>query len=210
MTGLIKKDFLLIKSNLKFLVILFIVYGFMAFNGETDISFILPFMSVVIMLSTFSYDIYNKWDAYVIALPDGRKNTVKAKYLATIILLSLITLMIFIFTIITNYLQIKTLNIVEISQMFLSLYLATIIFQAIMYPVIYKFGIEKARIGIFVGVFGFGFIASLLSKIIDFKPLIQKLSFLNNYWMFTLPIVSLIILYISYKVSKKVYEKKQY
>ena len=209
MTGLIKKDFLLIKSNLKFLVILFIVYGFMAFNGETDISFILPFMSVVIMLSTFSYDIYNKWDAYVIALPDGRKNTVKAKYLATIILLSLITLMIFIFTI-TNYLQIKTLNIVEISQMFLSLYLATIIFQAIMYPVIYKFGIEKARIGIFVGVFGFGFIASLLSKIIDFKPLIQKLSFLNNYWMFTLPIVSLIILYISYKVSKKVYEKKQY
>ena len=54
MKGLIKKDFLLVKSNIKVLMILFIVFGFMTFNGEMDLSFVLPFMSVVIMISTFS------------------------------------------------------------------------------------------------------------------------------------------------------------
>ena len=34
MKGLIKKDFLLVKSNIKVLMILFIVFGFMTFNGE--------------------------------------------------------------------------------------------------------------------------------------------------------------------------------
>ena len=68
-------------------MILFIVFGFMTFNGEMDLSFVLPFMSVVIMISTFSYDVYNKWDAYVITLPNGRKNVVKAKYIATFILI---------------------------------------------------------------------------------------------------------------------------
>ncbi|MDE5540007.1 MAG: ABC-2 transporter permease, partial [Bacilli bacterium] len=87
MLGLIKKDLFMIKSNLKILVILFVVYGLMAYQGEMSLSFVLPFMSVMIMISTFSYDTYNKWDAYSITLPNGRKNSVRAKYLATLLLI---------------------------------------------------------------------------------------------------------------------------
>ena len=210
MKGLIKKDFLLVKSNLKFLIILFVVYGFMTFNETMDISFILPCMSVVIMMSTFSYDAYNKWDAYVIALPDGRKNSIKAKYIATIILLSIITIATFACTIIIAYAQKNTLNIEEILLTFLALFSATIIVQSIMYPVIYKFGLEKARIGIFVGVFGLSFLASLLSQFINFKPFFQQLNRLNNYWIFILPLITIIILYVSYKISEKIYKNKEF
>ncbi len=212
MKGLIKKDFLLVKSNIKVLVILFIVVGFMSFtfNGEMNISFVLPFMSVVIMLSTFSYDAYNKWDAYVTALPDGRKNSIKSKYIATIILLFMIAIGVSIITAISTYIKDNTLDFGAILEMVLVLLSTTIIMQSIMYPVIYKFGLEKARIGIFVGAFGLGFLASLISKYVDFKPIIQHLDMLNNYLTFILPIVTIILLYISYKISEKVYKNKEF
>lgn len=210
MKGLIKKDFLLIKSNLKILTILFIIYGFMTFNGEMDISFILPFMSVVIMVSTFSYDSYNKWDAYVIALPNGRKNSIKAKYIATIIFLFITTMILSLFAIIANYMKENTLNLGETLQMTLTMLEATIIVQGVMYPVIYKFGLEKARIGIFTFIFGLGFLANLISKFIDFQPLFQHLDMLNNYWVVILPIFTITFLYISYKISEKIYKKKEF
>ena len=77
MLGLIKKDLLMIKSNIKTLFIILVVYGVMAYQGQMDLSFILPFMSVMIMISTFSYDAYNKWDAYASCLPNGRQNSVR-------------------------------------------------------------------------------------------------------------------------------------
>ena len=59
MIGFIKKDLAMIKSNFKLLGILIIVYAIMGLMGKMDISFILPFMCVMIMISSFSYDNYN-------------------------------------------------------------------------------------------------------------------------------------------------------
>ncbi len=73
MIGFMKKDIVMIKSNFKLIVVLVILYIAMGLMGDMDISFMLPFMCVMIMISSFSYDNYNKWDAYSISLPNGRK-----------------------------------------------------------------------------------------------------------------------------------------
>lgn len=210
MKGLIKKDFLMIKSNIKVLGILFVVYGLMAFKGEMDLSFLLPFMSIMIMISTFSYDTYNKWDAYVITLPNGKKNSVRAKYVSTILLLVITTIIISIFEVIIAYSRTKSIDIENILSTLLGVIFATTLLQAFMYPVIYKFGIEKARIGIFVAVFGIALIASIIEKAFDFKPLLESLKVLNNYWTLILPIIMVIVLYVSYKISERIYQKKEY
>ena len=87
MKGLIKKDLLMIKNNLKIVIIIFFVFFIMALQGEVDISFAPSLISVMLFMSTFSYDEYNKWDAYVITLPNGRKEAVKAKYISTFIVI---------------------------------------------------------------------------------------------------------------------------
>lgn len=210
MIGLIKKDLFLVKSNLKIIVILMFVYFFMAYQDNMSLSFLLPFMSVVIMISTFSYDTYNKWDAYVITLPDGRKNSVKAKYLATIILISITTIIITIFSIVISYAHTKTIDIESVFSTILGAIFATTLLQSFMYPAIYKFGVEKARIGIFIVVFGIATIASIIAKFVDFKPMLQALDNLGNYWMIILPIAMIVILYLSYKISEGIYKKKEY
>lgn len=60
MLGLIKKDLLMVKSNLKVIAIILIVFGVMAIQGQGDLSFIPALTSVMIFMSTFSYDEYNK------------------------------------------------------------------------------------------------------------------------------------------------------
>jgi len=210
MLGLIKKDLLIIRSNLKILIILFLVYGVMALQGEMDVSFVLPFMSVVIMMSTFSYDTYNKWDAYVCSLPNGRKNSVSAKYLATIILLTITTIIITALAVIISYTHTKAVNFDDILMTVFGPVFATILLQSFMYPAIYKFGVEKARIGIFIVIFGVTIIASIIAKFINFKSFFQKLDALNNYWIIIVPIIMITVLYASYKISEKIYKNKEY
>lgn len=80
MLGLIKKDFLIIKANLKSMVITFIVYLMLAFQGTFDVTFIIPIIGIMLFISTFSYDDFNNWNSYAVTLPDGRRNVVRAKY----------------------------------------------------------------------------------------------------------------------------------
>lgn len=210
MLGLIKKDLLMIKSNLKTLVILFFVYGFMAYQGKMDLSFILPFMSVMIMISTFSYDTYNKWDTYAITLPDGRKNSVRAKYLATILLIIATTIIVTILSAVISYVQTNGVDYENIFSTILGAVFVTTLLQSLMYPAIYKFGVEKARIGIFIVVFGIAIIGGIIAKFVNFESMFQALDNLGNYLMIILPIVMIVILYLSYKISEGIYKKKEY
>lgn len=210
MLGLIKKDFLMLKGNFKTWLILLFVYIVMVFQESMSLAFLLPFMCVVTMLSTFSYDSYNKWDAYVCSLPDGRKNSVKAKYIATLLLILVTVIITTILTIIIGYYRTKTINLENMEETIIEAIFATTLLQSIMYPTIYKFGVEKARIVIFIVVFGFALIGGVLSKYIDFEFIIQGLTFLENYTMIIIPIVIVVMLYISYKISESIYIRKEY
>jgi len=150
MLGLIKKDFLMLKGNFKTWLILLFVYIVMAFQELMSLTFLLPFMCVVTMLSTFSYDSYNKWDAYVCSLPDGRKNSVRAKYIATLLLIFVTVLITTILTIIIGYYRTNAVNLESIVESIFGAIFATTLLQSIMYPAIYKYGVEKARITIFI------------------------------------------------------------
>ena len=209
MLGFIKKDLLMIKSNIKILAILLLIYIVMAFQGQMDLSFLLPFMSVMIMMSTFSYDTFNKWDAYAITLPNGRKNSVKGKYIATIILIIVTTIIITALSFTIFYAKTKIIDFENIIGTILGSLFATILLQSFMYPAMYKFGPEKARIGIFVAVFGVAIIGGFVTQYVDLSPMIKMLDSIGTYWMIAFPVTMILMLYISYKVSQRIYFKKE-
>ncbi len=209
MLGFIKKDLLMIKSNIKIFVILLIIYVFMTFQGQMDLSFLLPFMSVMIMISTFSYDTFNKWDAYAVTLPNGRKNSVMGKYIATIILIEITTIIITILSFTISYAKTKIIDFENIIGTILGSLFATILLQSFMYPAMYKFGPEKARIGIFVVVFGVAIIGGTVAKYVDLSPMIKMLDSIGTYWMIVFPVTMILMLYISYKASERIYFKKE-
>ncbi len=210
MLGFIKKDIAMIKSNFKLIGILIVVYTIMGLMGEVDISFILPFMSVMIMISTFSYDNYNNWDAYSISLPNGRKNSVKAKYIATILMILVVSIITIILSFIISYLNTKSINYGQILISMFGEIFGTLLVLTFMYPIIYKFGVEKARIGIFLIVFGIVFIGGFLLQFIDLSLIANSLSFLEDYLIIILSLIMVMMVYISYKISEKIFSKKEF
>ena len=88
MKGLIKKDFLLMKGNLTYFVIVTGIFTLFSVTGMSfNISFMLPFITIMIFISTFSWDDFNNWNAYAITLPIGRKNIIKSKYISAMIIM---------------------------------------------------------------------------------------------------------------------------
>ena len=210
MIGFIKKDIAMIKSNFKLLGILFIAFTIMGLFGKMDISFILAFMSVMIMISTFSYDNYNKWDAYALTLPNSRKNNVKSKYITTILMILIVSIITIILSFIISYINVKTINYKQIFISMLDTIFGTLLVLSFMYPIIYKFGIEKARIGIFFIVFLLVAIGGFLSQYLDLSLITKLLLSIENYLVLILIILSIIIVYISYKISERIFNKKEF
>ena len=153
MLGLIKKDLLLIKGNLKTIGLIFCLYVLLAFQGSMELSAISSFLTVVISLSIFSYEANNKWDAYALTLPKGRKYSVLSKYLVTIFIILFLSIITFALTILVNLVNHNPLNIKENLAILYFTQCMIIIIESLMYPLVYKFGIEKSRIVIFFNSF---------------------------------------------------------
>lgn len=210
MIGFMKKDIAMVKSNIKILGILIILYVLMGFSGDVDMSFIVTFMSVMLMLSTFSYDNYNKWDAYSVSLPDGRRNGVRAKYVVTLLLILIVSLITITLSCIISYTSTKVINFEQILPSMVGTIFGCLLVMAFMYPIIYKFGVEKARIGIFIIVFGLAIISGFASQFLDLSNLAKALSFIEDYLVIILAIVSIIMVYISYRISLMIQMKKEF
>ena len=86
----------------------------------------------------------------------------------------------------------------------------TLLVLTFMYPIIYKFGVEKARIFIFIIVFGIVIIGGFIIQYIDLSNILKTLSLLENYLVIILIALTIIMVYISYKISEKIYLKKEF
>lgn len=207
MLGLIKKDLLMIKGNLKAVGIIFVIFIGMAIFQDMNLAFLPVFISFVLFMSTFSYDEYNKWDSYVTTLPNGRKNVVGAKYITTLLLLFASTIL----TIILSIAVETTRNEFDMKEMLGTIggsIMATVLLVSITYPIIFKFGNEKGRIAMFAVAFlGTSLFAFLLKSVKVSKNVVL---FFEQYGILFLIIVLVILLFGSYLLSKRIYEKKEF
>lgn len=148
MKGLILKDLLNLKGNIKFILLFIIMFGFMSSLGDGNVN---NFIGVIIVLcttmivSTFSYDDLNKWDSYVLTMPISRNDIVLSKYLTMLIFSFIGVLVSLIVSVTIGYFK-NTLILNEtllINALILSI---SVCFGSLILPLIYKFGTERARL----------------------------------------------------------------
>lgn len=209
MLGLVKKDLLMIKGNIRQVILFLVVFLVLAFQENNIIVIVPVFVSMMVFITTFSYDEYNKWNAYAISLPVSRKNIVKAKYVASIILWAIALLVTVVITGIMGLFE-QNLNYSEMFGMILGCVFSIVLLEAIMFPLIFKFGVEKGRIGLFVGVFAIAGLLGFIFTGIDLENATGFIEIFNKYYYILIPLAAVILLVISYFVSKKIYLKKEF
>lgn len=217
MKGLILKDLLILKNQMR--NILIVILGFILLSIWMEnyfyIAFIIPFYIIMLVISTFSYDDLNNSNTYIVALPYDRKTIVKARYVLSLI------------SIITAFLIGLILSLVipmfNSDMDFMSTFasctatiLSVILVIALLMPFFYKFGVQKGRMILFIAIMGIslliGIILSLFEnsnlKIAQFFSNLQQMNYIMLIAIAI--IIMLLILYISYLFSCKIYKNKDF
>ncbi len=210
MIGLIKKDFLLIKANLKQMIIIFVIYLLLTFQGTFDVTFVVPLIGIMLFITTFSYDDFNNWNPYAITLPKGRKNIVRAKYISSIILTIILSILSLTLAVAISYTKTNNINIEEILSSLMGTLLSSVIIISLLYPIIFKFGATNGRIILFIVVFSIAGIGAIITQFVDLTFILNMINKLDNYVLIAIPIISIIMLSISYLISNKIYKNKEF
>lgn len=210
MLGLVKKDFLIIKANAKSMAIIFAIYIVLTVQGTFDVTFVVPLIGIMLFISTFSYDDFNNWNSYAVTLPDGRKNVVRSKYIASIILTIILGILSLAIGIGVAYTKTNNINVDEIISSLMGTMLSSVIIISLLYPIMFKFGATNGRIILFAVIFGIAGIGALIAQFVDMTFAINMINGLDNYSLIAIPIISVILLGISYLISNKIYQHKEF
>lgn len=209
MSGLIKKDFYLAQPLFKsyaFLYAVFFVLTFLEVYGSNFLTAVLVMVGIMLPVNTFAYDEQVHWDGYAVALPTGRTGYVQAKYLFSLLVSLGFGLLSGLLSALLFFLDKSDVgNLPDAILANLSPVGVTLLLNALLLPLLFRFGTQKGRIFLAIAV-GIGVAATVsLSHIFPFSVQIFP-SFLPPVLIF--PLLGLLLLLPSYFTSLRILQKK--
>ena len=207
MHGLIQKDLYSLRGSLKSILLITIVFGviFIPQAGGVSLIAVMVFMMSSLVISTISMDDFVKWDKYALTLPLSRKDIVKSKY--ELLLLLSITGAVIGLVVTTAYnLVVNQASVEDMLMMGIMMVAISITLLGIVMPVIYKFGVEKARILMMACIFlPIVLILGLVYAADNFGNGLPEVS--NLLIIAITLVISAVVFLLSYFVSLRIYSK---
>lgn len=202
MAGLIYKDFVNLKQQAK--IYLLIVVVWMAVSiAEGNLSFfggMMAVFSVLLPLTCYAYDEQGQWDKYALTMPISRKEIVLSKYVFGLVMLGCSLLLTMAVSAATKQ---DVGEAMEVHCIFAAL---GIFCMAVIFPSVFRFGVEKARNIMFLCFLIPAAVAMLWEKMDFAAPtpqLAERLTYLA-------PVAAIVLLLISIPLSISIYEKREF
>lgn len=146
MKALLLKDFYTMARYGRTMLALVVFYVILAFLGQSAsvVSSMLVFLCAMLVISSFSYDEYGKWNKYCVSLPISRRQMVGSKYLFALIMLGIGLVL----GLGGGYLLSLTQGVSFAEDVLPSCVggtLAALFMLAVLLPLMYRFGVERSR-----------------------------------------------------------------
>ena len=207
MKGLILKDLYTLKQQGRITLLLaafYLLYSFMT-NNPGMFSILIIVISLLLPLTSVAYDEHYRWDRYALSMPVSRRTIVVSKYLLSVGLTILATIIVLIANVVfVSYFNLGDLDATIAGS--LGVCMAALVFNAVLFPLLFKFGVQKARILLMI----VGFIP-LLVVVLGSKYFNIDLSGVDfERIIYFIPIIVLVLLVGSLLLSIKVYQKKEF
>lgn len=214
MSGLIVKDFLVLRKTFKSYLLIIGLYAALSAMGMFNISFVAAFISVMVMLlpiSAFAYDEQAGWDRCAMSLPLGRRRVVTARYLF-ILLMALVSAAGGAAVSVIMAIA-KTEDMVEMLATILTTVGLGLVVSAILLPLCYKLGAERARpylyFVLFVPMVAI-FLAYRMGFHVDASALDRMSPGALLGFFALIPFGGLAVIAVSWLISCRVAEKKEF
>ena len=160
MTGLIYKDFLALKGHLSTYVVFFVIYGGLCAAGVFSPSVLggmVVLISIITPMTTVTSDDISRWNRFAIATPACRRGVVAGKYLFTLLMVLLSTAVVSLLMVALSPTGRLDAPLGEVLLAVLACGGIALLMNAVVLPLLLKFGAEKARMvsmALFLAVFG--------------------------------------------------------
>lgn len=210
MKGLLLNDFYTIMKYLKpYFLIVFVFSAVSVFSNDSLFfcSFPMIITSVVLPISLISYDERSKWNIFCDTLPVSRKNFVSSKYIISIIACVFAASIMIVGQLIRPLITNSTENMVN-NILTLMLFMPSgLIMSSVIMPLIYKFGVEKARIIYYtflvVSMAVIGSVSAIMNmKLYEIKIDVPAI-------VVALSGASIVLFALSWLLSVKIYQKRE-
>lgn len=210
MKGLLIKDLAILKQQSRSLIAIVLIAVFMMM-AEKNVNFVVSYVNILFVMfgiTTLNYDAFDNGFTFLFTLPITKKMYVAEKYLFSLMCVAtgIILSVVFIFAV--GQMSSEAVGFLVGYVWF------AVIFLSLLLPIELKFGPEKGRVAmivLFAVVMAIVFGVKKLAGEADFSELIYFLETSSKSVLVTLGICfAAVIMGISYLISCKVMEKKEF
>lgn len=215
MIGLLKKEYYLMEGQMKSWLIVAVFCFFYSYfmNADSFLFMLIILIGIMSTMTVFSLDKACGWDTYAISLPLTRKEIVEARYLFAFLIDIGASLACCLLMLLRGLIK-GGVNIPESLHSLFQILLVTILMQLLLFPVIYKLGVEKARfvyMAVFIclslGVLGLSQLDDNGAVLAGIRINAEKIM---QYGEIAAVILAAAGLFLSLWLSVRIYEKKEF
>lgn len=207
MKGLLLNDWFIIWKQCWMQILCIIIFGLLSIVGDNQ-NFLLfvVLYSALLPQTVMAYNEKNKWDKMALTMPVSRDQVVGERYLMSFLLVTAAFIICIVFSFIKTLIVGGNINVVL--QFVLLMGGMTLIINSIYLPVIFRFGMERARLCVIIiaGVIG-GLVYMISSG--EASGLINIAESIMNANIILYLTICLLIYILSMLVSMGIYSKKQ-
>lgn len=182
-------------------------------NADSFLFMLIILIGIMSTMTVFSLDKACGWDTYAISLPLTRKEIVEARYLFAFLIDIGVSLACCLLMLLRGLIK-GGVNIPESLHSLFQILLVTILMQLLLFPVIYKLGVEKARfvyMAVFIclslGVLGLSQLDDNGAVLAGIRINAEKIM---QYGEIAAVILAAAGLFLSLWLSVRIYEKKEF
>ena len=216
MLGLLEKDLRLLKGQKNFFLIILLITVFLSLNSEDNFAVTyLTFIAGFLTISSFGYDDNGNCMPFLLTLPVSRTLYVKSKYLLGFLLTLMGWMAGMVISMITAFLH-KAPPTADAVLFQLAWVFLWMIMLSFVLPMLFKFGAEKGRMATLAMMLVFMAIVFAFTKLaegmgMDMDACLNALVGQQIIVLVAgLAVVALILVLISYFISVKIVQKKEY
>ena len=215
MIGLLKKEYYLMEGQMKSWLIVAVFCFFYSYfmNADSFLFMLIILIGIMSTMTVFSLDKACGWDTYAISLPLTRKEIVEARYLFAFLIDIGVSLACCLLMLLRGQINGGVILPESLHSLF-QILLVTILMQLLLFPVIYKLGVEKARfvyMAVFIclslGVLGLSQLDDNGAVLAGIRINAEKIM---QYGEIAAVILAAAGLFLSLWLSVRIYEKKEF
>lgn len=212
MKALLLKDCYNLSKTAKTMAFVTAAYGiFGIVSGEASfLTGLIAVFCAIVPISTFSYDDFSKWDTYAQSMPLSRRTIVLEKYVLGLLLIVIGCAAALLFGVLTHLMNGMNIDLFELLISTACVAVLCLVLQALVFPIIVKFGVERGRIAMFAVFFIPAILIMIFAKNppswllgLDLESLIKPL-------LIGTPIAAILLAVASFFVSLKLYDAKEF